>query len=116
MNTQTGSPVTAQHTPGPWKYERFQTTADTWLIERRDSGRKSFIAETHCTLGHGGNAEANARLIAAAPELLAALEACEKHMTHSLVELNQGNGGMVSATHRARAAVAKAKGLTRGVS
>lgn len=55
------------HTPGPW---RITDRDDAWEIAPSGCGQS--LAEITYT---GGNAEANARLIAAAPVLLAALEA-----------------------------------------
>jgi hypothetical protein len=55
---------TAQHTPGPWAAPG--TDGGEWVICHTDKGGK------RRTLAHAYN-EQNARLIAAAPELLAAL-------------------------------------------
>lgn len=108
MKTQTKT----QHTPGPWN------------VERSSPGDTSNCAKAGCRAAVRGqvgpdicwvkvyddevsrNWEANARLIAAAPDLLAALETI----------LNQrADGAKVSreewqaATEAARAALAKAK-------
>jgi hypothetical protein len=89
----------AAHTPGPWKVDVFTTAI---LIE----SRVGCICEMPSD--HGQHAErrvANARLIAAAPELLEALE-----------DLDWGIGNGASdetwdaACAKARAAIAKAKG------
>lgn len=73
--------MSAQHTPGPWTQgtSKIGLTC-VWLdgiTEQRD-GRG---------LGHENtwidcNTEANARLIAAAPELLEALKACDEAMSY----------------------------------
>ena len=56
-----------KHTPGYWTYVR--NPEDTrWII---DSGPNHAIA---CTAGHECDNEANARLFAAAPDLLEALK------------------------------------------
>ena len=64
----------AKHPPGPWKVDKELTSrSGEWLIamDAGDKGRGIAIAETRVATG----AElANARLIAAAPELL---EACQ---------------------------------------
>ena len=64
----------AKHTPGPWKVDKELTSrSGEWLIamDAGDKGRGIAIAETRVATG----AElANARLIAAAPELLEALQ------------------------------------------
>ena len=73
--------MSAQHTPGPWKFE-----PDMRVDEhaRPFDPEKEYLAGWNVTNGEteivgiegiipGGEAEANARLIAAAPDLLAAL-------------------------------------------
>jgi hypothetical protein len=62
----------SQHTPGPWRVER-QTPSPTtgeWMISGAKPG---YLAEVRdCG---SGDVKANAKLIAAAPDLLAAIEA-----------------------------------------
>ncbi len=108
----------SKHTPGPW----------TWLNEPYDDGKPYITIEAGDGL-HGGNdcgfwfqgimSEANARLIASAPELLAALEAMiEPWSEHDAARLSGLAGyGALDEQHRtailnARAAIAKAKGET----
>jgi hypothetical protein len=69
----------AQHTPGPWRVADGGVTH--WYIYRD----KDEIATTRHEFP---NAEANARLIAAAPDLLAALEAAAP----LLASYEQSNG------------------------
>ena len=101
----------SKHTPGPWigagpsfgdPLPRYTTSIMTeW--EHEDDG---FIEICEFPFHHhDGENEANARLIAAAPELLETLEA----VTDALAghELNNGD---VSAINKARAAIAKATG------
>jgi hypothetical protein len=59
----------SKHTPGPWRYQE-SSDAYTHIVR---AGENYFI----CQLPQdtSGKAEANARLIAAAPDLLAALQA-----------------------------------------
>ena len=52
------------HTPGPWKAQTFATSWKVWPISRRKADGSAVAYD--CT-------EADARLIAAAPELLEAL-------------------------------------------
>lgn len=59
----------AQHTPGPWVYHAKTSTVQPYP----GSG-------TICALSLRGEREANARLIAAAPELLAALEKVDAYL------------------------------------
>ena len=88
------------HTPGPWTYVRNPENT-RWVI---DSEPNHAIA---CTAGHECANEANARLIAAAPELLAAL--------HKIADLGTcgGRGGFQKALDIAVSAICKA---TRGAS
>jgi len=91
------------HTPGPWKRER--------LCIFCPNG--SLIAEVHEDyFTHTSEDEANARLIAAAPELLEALILLEREMVES------GNAGSEDygwkpAIEKTRAALSKAQGATK---
>lgn len=64
----------ARHTPGPWKARKSAIeTSDgdqPWIVQDAEYLE---IASLSYTLGPEGREEADARLIAAAPELLAAL-------------------------------------------
>jgi hypothetical protein len=78
------------HTPGPWQY---QETSDAYThIVRAD---RRFLCQLR--QDPSGEAEANARPIAAAPDLLAALK--------NAVALHE-----VFSVEAARAAIAKAEG------
>ena len=80
-----------QHTPGPWKTTGANIT---------DANRNHVATVTD---GGTTDGEANARLIAAAPELLAALK--------DIAETQWANGVPSSgALREARAAIAKAEG------
>ena len=61
----------AEHTPGPWAHYDDRDT--TQRHEIAATGKT--VARIYCTNGHEEEDDANARLIAAAPELLSALEA-----------------------------------------
>lgn len=102
------------HTPGPWHY-RFETVADDWG-EIRTSDR-SLVAK--CAFGHWSEddlnahrraktdpASDNARLIAAAPDLYAALE----RIVGSVAKCQSGDVCQTSDFDDARAALAKARG------
>ena len=84
--------MTAAHTPGPW-FVQESDHADTGLLIKPIPGQ--VVAECDPV----PEMEANARLIAAAPELLEALQAC--------VKLLREDG---TTTQRALAAIAKATG------
>jgi len=90
--------MTTQHTPGPWfANDSLQLFAETGQhIASLDSSTEGF---------EGGTLYANARLIAASPDLLAALEriAAGDPMHNSFNAL---------AISEARAAIAKATGET----
>lgn len=100
------------HTPGPWKVE----TSDTHGIEILGDGDiKRYVAKIHdwttdavapqyeaAELVLATEREANAKLIAAAPQLL---EALEQAMEHGLAG---GCGGDCETVNRARAAIKEA--------
>ena len=88
----------SKHTPGPWKARYAPDRAppvETWCIDWSEDHEE--IAE----IVHG---EANARLIAAAPELLEALKAIVDEQ-----DARQGYAS-VQSYDAARAAIAKATG------
>ena len=91
-----------KHTPGPW----FITGSMTKYVEARIPGRMiqevAACGPTAADDGYGEQQMANARLIAAAPELLEALE--------SVLENCLDSDGLAAAYEKARAAIAKAKG------
>lgn len=60
-------------TPGPWSCDRIWDTPESRIHARVDGGAPIALAEAF-TMRVAGEKEANARLIAAAPDLL---EACE---------------------------------------
>lgn len=78
---QTTGAALAGHTPGPWRYYRDEPCTDeTWpIVVDKDGG---IVANVNFETGPDHPATrkmpcmANARLIAAAPELLAALTEC----------------------------------------
>lgn len=102
---------TTQHTPGPWELWNHAET-DQIAVGPKIGGvavADVCIANgqgivTHSTIDRG---QANARLIAAAPELLAALEILLP-IVESLVL--DGEKEHFQAQEEARAAIAKAKG------
>lgn len=84
------------YTPGEWSYSKLGNDADQWGIYD-ESGK---------TLGLSYHGEDNARLIAAAPDLLEALEWVLHDVTKS-TEMHSLNS---NTTAQVRAAIAKAKG------
>lgn len=100
----------AQHTPGPWQIQRgvpigFGLVASAGLRQKIVSAEGVSDSE----------ADANARLIAAAPDLLAALQAIEDDLS-GVISVAAIDGqierlpSLKAARDLARAAIAKAKG------
>ena len=80
--TLLGLPVaeTACHTPGPWRIAQPTGAGTARFIWRNDEG-PDFAGETNTNyrmIARDVHSEANASLIAAAPDLLAALAGCVK--------------------------------------
>lgn len=94
-----------KHTPGPWRYckENGSPTTGQHMIA---GGKPGYLAEVRdCG---SGDVEANARLIAAAPELLEALEFLVGCVSHGYTNDD------AKAISNARAAIAKATGASNG--
>ena len=98
---------TAKHTPGPWTFSRWDQYGDTrFYVAQADgapytpqySDAATLIAET-VSIERVAIQEANARLIAAAPELLAMVGELKRHIDTSS-DLHE----------RAEALIAKAEG------
>ena len=97
------------HTPGPWKVVRHPRIAHVDSETSVGSGANGMASVAWLTGGRVGQ-EANARLIAAAPDLLAALEAL-------VLAAPDSDAWSVAATRELRAArdlaeeaIAKARG------
>ncbi len=104
------------HTPGPWRPRDYASKEGAIWIDcaaRDERGRSvaGTIGAAYAT-GTGSSdpavQQANARLIAAAPELLAALEGALRFM--ETVERGMPADQHMPEAHAARAAIAKAKG------
>jgi hypothetical protein len=80
----------AEHTPAPWTADR---RGGVWGIVREQGCDLILCSHDH--------AEADAHLVAAAPDLLEALE--------DILRIYDRGGG-IGHIHRARAAIAKARG------
>lgn len=94
----------ATHTPGPWVYgEDVGTHVIRGAPEKKKSGDMEYEFRAYVASIWGGPHEANARLIASAPELLEALEV--------IASIAPGEGDVCELiARRARAAIAKATG------
>lgn len=82
------------HTPGPWS-----------INDQNPDDEEIEAPSGPVAIALGREAEANARLIAAAPDLLAALEEC---LLNS--DIHGKYGPPARSLEKARAAIAKAKG------
>ena len=101
-------PMTATHTtPGPWR--AYKRGKEPYTI--RDDRREAIVATTG-GFYHPDKQAADAVLIAAAPDLLAALELCECELTLYIGLADQSNNpdAWHSAIDAARAAIAKGRG------
>jgi len=111
--------TTTKHTAGPWHYgEAFQILKGDTPCEFRGIGNGAVHIGYASITGAvpDPEAEANARLIAAAPELLEACEAALEYLNRNrpkgnirdnFTALNEHENGVVKPL---RAAIAKAKG------
>ena len=97
-------------TPGPWRYDR--TNGSPTTGEHMIAGAKpGYLAEVRdCG---SGDVRANAHLIAAAPDLYAALDNLETAATGAGVPHQQERKLLHECITAARAALAKARGETK---
>lgn len=95
-------PTNTKHTPGPWEVRHVDTK---WVTVARVG-----YAPTVCHLGDAEEVDANALLIAAAPDLLAALVAIEALTYEAQGEMQDGQTkrDVVAALNAASAALQKA--------
>jgi hypothetical protein len=95
------------HTPGPWSLSGVMAL-DTpmWIVSVPGEQARIEISD------YSQESEANARLIAAAPDLLAALEGLVEVAKAALEEVNRDGAEWHVAAElaEARAAIAKARG------
>lgn len=87
--------MTTQHTPAPWELR--QSTNGYWFIDHEQGGEDYTLTKLEC-------GERDARLIAAAPDLFAALQ-----NVAACFDANDPDS-MANAMADARAAIAKATG------
>lgn len=95
-----------KHTPGPWHWDSDPVKGDpTGRIRYRVTTTGKTITQVYYSSFEGGltNAEADAKLIAAAPELLEALKEC----MHLMMQ-NFGSNDKKLAHQKAKAAIDKA--------
>jgi hypothetical protein len=104
----------SKHTPGPWKAQPREFPEGQWFLEGQwevvSTCEIEWLIAAAAPHIDGDPDEANARLIAAAPELLEALISATRCLAWH-VEEHGRSGAMDGVTlERARAAIAKAKG------
>lgn len=93
--------MNTKHTPGPWSLHK-RGPAERYEVQHGIPGNWSPICVTFC----GSQQEANARLIAAAPELLDICESILAEVDYEGLQLESGRAAKL------RAAIAKATGTT----
>lgn len=81
--------MTDSHTPGPWHLAGVKRQTQVRGGHDALLGGALIVATIHET--HDGQKDNNARIIAAAPDMLAALRACESILlsSYDLAELNK---------------------------
>lgn len=92
--------MTIPHTPGPWKNKTFGE------VKAKDDA----FTVAQCMMGNLGEREANANLIAAAPELLEALKYAREEIALRVVEDGGTKYSIQKACAKLDAAIAKAEG------
>lgn len=92
-----------QHTPGPWTVGRINHV-DGEIV---DSAGGAICFRTY---GSDGEAKANANLIAAAPDLLAACRDADEALCGATWVKGADKRGLKYASEKIRAAIAKATG------
>jgi hypothetical protein len=101
--------MTIIHTPSPWHYEVSENCPDVWEITADFC--ESPLAEVPRWQDEGGNdspeAEANVTLIAAAPELLAALRLAQRAL-NTAVRFRVGETDSYKIASTVDAAIARA--------
>ena len=100
----------AEHTPGPWKVSELFADGEIIRVFRTyEVVTPEYDVCADLPWGGPIRNEADARLIAAAPELLAALEAALASLEGQR-RVDQSNEDL-AAVYQARAAITKAKGI-----
>jgi hypothetical protein len=94
--------MAAKHTPGPWSVQGDDRPGMQWNRHIHSSPNVAVCFMAHSDGKDNARDEANASLIAAAPELLEALQ--------EVVAFCERNGLQSDAYDTARAAIAKATG------
>jgi len=99
--------TTTQHTPGPWNYDEYN--GSLWITDDSGIGTiAQLIPEPN--KGIWDEDKANARLIAAAPELLAALQSLIQYLPEEDIYYEDASAyrQISAAVERAEGVIAKA--------
>lgn len=96
-----------KHTPGPWTVEEYGDDETPALVIHKDSETRVCFMATPGSQGDPAKIEADARLIAAAPELLDVLE---RFSQFPFAHQGIAEGPFAVMLTQARAAIAKANG------
>ena len=100
--------MSAQFTPGPWRW--WATVSGARVAGHPADGSKNFVCDV-LVPEKAVSYEANARLIAAAPDLLEALRELADDIADRFdMSSPSTNPGMKAAVNEARAAILKATG------
>jgi hypothetical protein len=102
------------HTPGPWQWEADNRTGGFnifTVIESEYGHKRRYLADVTGPYIKAETNLANARLIAAAPELLAVLAEVETWLTNGDYDTRGGLVEMERLASIARSAIAKIKGF-----
>jgi hypothetical protein len=93
----------SEHTPGPWEVD----AEDSHKVASEDYGTIAWTPNEPAEMPPiMAEMRANARLIAAAPDLLKAL----RYLLGGVLDTEEQGVGLPTAVSRARAAIAKAEG------
>lgn len=91
----------SKHTPGPWGRHRVGYNGSRYYIMSARRGGDFVIAEVPTDRNYKHQALANAYLIAAAPDMLAALKAVVAVADRSTVEFDAARAALAKAEGRA---------------
>ena len=95
-----------EHTPGPWEVVPEGRAESRWIVGDKEGGLDCFMRAGRIPWIKPAQADANARLIAAAPELLEALRAML--LWADTPQQEASPSWIIGACERSRAAIKKA--------
>ncbi len=101
--------MNAKHTPGPWFAGEIQSATGYMTRAVYGPGGREFLAEAIYT-GNSDETDANTYLIAAAPDLLAALQASRDYLSCIPESAAGGDDAAIELCKQADAVIADALG------